>query len=47
MKVIAVNGSPRLNWNTVKLCQAAPSRRRCRGAATELIHLESMKFKRE
>lgn len=45
MKVIAVNGSPRRNWNTAKLCQAALDGAAAAGAETELIHLESMKFK--
>ncbi len=45
MKVIAIHGSPRRNWNTVKLCQAALDGAAAAGAETELIHLESMKFK--
>ena len=45
MKVMAVNGSPRRNWNTAKLCQAALDGAAEAGAETELIHLESMKFK--
>lgn len=45
MKVIAINGSPRRNWNTAKLCQAALEGAAAAGAETELIHLESMKFK--
>jgi ferredoxin len=44
-KVIAINGSPRRNWNTAKLCQAALDGAAAAGAETELIHLESMKFK--
>jgi multimeric flavodoxin WrbA len=45
MKVIAINGSPRKNWNTAKLCQAALDGAAAEGAETELIHLESLKFK--
>jgi len=45
MKVIAVNGSPRRNWNTAKLCRAALEGAAAAGAETELIHLEAMKFK--
>ena len=45
MKVIAINGSPRRNWNTAKLCQAALDGASDSGAETELIHLESMKFR--
>lgn len=45
MKIIAINGSPRRNWNTAKLCQAALDGAAAAGAETELIHLESMKFK--
>lgn len=45
MKVIAINGSPRRNWNTAKLCQAALEGAAEAGAEIELIHLESMKFK--
>lgn len=45
MKVIAINGSPRRNWNTARLCQAALEGAAEAGAETELIHLESMKFK--
>lgn len=45
MKVIAINGSPRRNWNTAQLCQAALEGAASAGAETELIHLETMKFK--
>ena len=45
MKVIAINGSPRRNWNTAKLSKAALEGAAAAGAETELIHLESMKFK--
>ena len=45
MKVIAVNGSPRRNWNTAKLCQAALEGAASAGAETELVHLESLTFK--
>ena len=45
MKVIAINGSPRKKWNTAQLCQAALEGAAQAGAQTELIHLETMKFK--
>lgn len=45
MKVIAINGSPRRRWNTAQLCQAALEGAAAAGAETELIHLETMKFK--
>jgi multimeric flavodoxin WrbA len=39
MKVIAVNGSPRKNWNTAALLQRALEGAASKGAVTELIHL--------
>ena len=45
MKVIAINGSPRRNFNTAKFCQAALDGAKEAGAEVELVHLESMKFK--
>ena len=39
MKVIAVNGSPRKNWNTATLLQKALEGSKSVGADTELIHL--------
>lgn len=45
MKVVAVNGSPRRNWNTSKLCQEALRGAQSIETETELIHLETIKFK--
>jgi len=45
MKVIAINGSPRRNYNTAKLCQAVLDGAASVGAETKLVHLETMKFK--
>ena len=45
MKVIAVNGSPRKNWNTAKLLQKALQGAESKGARTELIHLYDLNFK--
>lgn len=45
MKVIAVNGSPRRNWNTATLLQKALDGAKSMGAETELIHLNALQFK--
>jgi multimeric flavodoxin WrbA len=45
MKVIAINGSPRRNFNTAKLCQSLLDGAKSVGAEVELIHLEQYKFK--
>lgn len=45
LKVVAINGSPRKNWNTDLLCQEALKGAASVGAQTELIQLESLKFK--
>ena len=39
MKVIALNGSPRKNWNTSTLLENALDGAASRGAETELVHL--------
>ena len=39
MNIIAVNGSPRKNWNTATLLQKALEGAEAQGAKTELIHL--------
>jgi multimeric flavodoxin WrbA len=39
MKVIAVNGGPRKNWNTDTLLQKALDGAKSAGAQTEIIHL--------
>ena len=38
MKVIAINGSPRKNYNTHKLLNAALEGSKSVGAETEIIH---------
>lgn len=45
MKVIAINGSPRKNWNTATLLKKALEGAESRGAETELIHLYDLDFK--
>lgn len=45
MKVIALNGSPRKNWNTDKLLQKALEGAASAGAETELIQLFDYEFK--
>jgi len=45
MKVIAVNGSPRKNWNTATLLTKALEGAANEGAETELIHLYDLDFK--
>jgi multimeric flavodoxin WrbA len=45
MKVIAVNGSPRKNWNTAQLLAKALEGAAAKGAKTELVHLYDLDFK--
>lgn len=45
MKVIAVNGSPRKNWNTAALLEKALDGAKSVGADTEIIHLYDLNFK--
>jgi len=45
MKVIAVNGSPRKNWNTYILLEKCLDGAKETGAETELINLYDMSFK--
>jgi len=45
MKVIAVNGSPRKNWNTHILLEKCLDGAKEIGAETELINLYDMNFK--
>ena len=45
MKVIAVNGSPRKNWNTATLLQKALDGAASQGAETEIFHLYELNFK--
>lgn len=44
-KVIAINGSPRKNWNTATLLKKALEGAVSAGAATELIHLYDLTYK--
>ena len=44
MKVLAINGSPRKNWNTATLLQKALEGAASQGADTELIHLYDINF---
>jgi multimeric flavodoxin WrbA len=45
MKVIAINGSPRKNWNTATLLGHALKGAESKGAETELIHLYNLDYK--
>lgn len=45
MKVIAVNGSPRMGWNTETLLGQALDGARAAGAETEMVHLYSLDYK--
>jgi multimeric flavodoxin WrbA len=45
MKVIAINGSPRKNWNTATLLKQALKGSASKGAQTELVHLYDLDFK--
>ena len=45
MKVIAINGSPRRNWNTATLLEKTLEGAASEGAETELIHLYDLDFK--
>lgn len=45
MKIIAVNGSPRKEWNTATLLRHALEGAAAKGAETELIHLYDLDYK--
>lgn len=45
MKVIAINGSPRKDWNTATLLKHAVNGAKSAGANTELIHLYDLNYK--
>jgi multimeric flavodoxin WrbA len=45
MKIIAINGSARKNWNTATLLKHALEGAASVGAATELVHLYGLDFK--
>ena len=45
MKVTAINGSPRKNWNTVALLKKSLEGVASIGAETDLIHLYDLDFK--
>lgn len=45
MNVIAINGSPRKNWNTAMLLEHALAGAASKGAETELVHLYGLDFK--
>ena len=44
MKIIAINGSPRKNWNTATLLKKALEGAASQGAETELINLYDLKY---
>ncbi len=45
MNVLAINGSPRKNWNTATLLQNTLDGAESQGAETELVHLYDLDFK--
>lgn len=45
MKLIAINGSPRKEWNTAMLLKSALEGAASQGAETELIHLYDLNYK--
>jgi multimeric flavodoxin WrbA len=45
MKVIAINGSPRKNWNTVTLLQKALAGAASQQAETEMFHLYELNYR--
>jgi Multimeric flavodoxin WrbA len=45
MKVMAINGSPRKNWNTATLLAKALEGAASEGAETEIVHLYDLNFK--
>lgn len=45
MKVLAINGSPRKQWNTAMLLNKALEGAASQGAETELVHLYDLDFK--
>lgn len=45
MKIIAINGSPRKNWNTATLLNKALEGAASQGAETELINLYDLKYR--
>ena len=45
MKIIAINGSPRKDWNTATLLNKALEGAASQGAETELIHLYDLNYK--
>ncbi len=45
MKAIAINGSPRKNWNTAQLLDSAQRGAASVGAQTELIHLYDLNYR--
>ena len=44
MKVIAINGSPRKQWNTVQILSAMLDEAKKQGAETELIYLDNLRL---
>ncbi|MEG6586587.1 flavodoxin family protein [Dendrosporobacter sp. 1207_IL3150] len=45
MNILAINGSPRKNWNTATLLNKALEGAASQGATTELIHLYDLNYK--
>ncbi|MGL4942449.1 MAG: flavodoxin family protein [Thermoguttaceae bacterium] len=45
MKIYLLNGSPRKNWNTAKMCAAFAEGAQSVGAETEIVHLFDLDYK--
>jgi multimeric flavodoxin WrbA len=45
MKILAINGSPRKNWNTATILNSALEGAISVGAQTEMIHLYDFNYK--
>ncbi|MBQ6352033.1 MAG: flavodoxin family protein, partial [Lentisphaeria bacterium] len=45
MKVLAINGGPRKNWNTDSLLKAVLDGAAAAGAETEMVYLYDLKFR--
>lgn len=44
-KIYIINGSPRKNWNTAKMCESFAQGAKSKGAQTEIINLYDLDFK--
>ena len=44
-KIYIINGSPRKNWNTAKMCESFANGAKSKGAEVEIINLYDIDFK--